>query len=182
MPIVPDTKDWTWVIEQRCAECGFDASAVARDELGTLVRENAAVWVKVLDGPGPLRERPSDDRWSALEYACHVRDVFLLYDERTRLMLDQTDPQFASRDQDAAAVEGRYNEQDPAAVGEELVAAAGAMAATLDGVGDRWDRTGRRDDGARFTIDSLARYMIHDPVHHVDDVANGYAALGERGG
>ena len=23
MPIEPDTKDWTWVLDRRCEECGF---------------------------------------------------------------------------------------------------------------------------------------------------------------
>ena len=26
-PIVPDTKDWTWVLDRPCEECGFDATA-----------------------------------------------------------------------------------------------------------------------------------------------------------
>jgi hypothetical protein len=25
MPVVPDDKDWTWVLARRCPECGFDA-------------------------------------------------------------------------------------------------------------------------------------------------------------
>jgi hypothetical protein len=181
VPIVPDTKDWTWVIERGCPACGFDASTVDRSELAELCRENARQWVEVLEGPGPVRQRPEDDTWSALEYACHVRDVYLLYDERVRRMLAEDDPTFANRDQDAAAVEGRYAEQDPAVVAEELAAAAEAMAATFDAVEDvAWDRPGRRDDRARFTIDTLARYMIHDPVHHIDDVAKGYAAIADR--
>ena len=37
-------------------------------------------------GPTPeeLRRRPDPATWSTLEYACHVRDVFRLYDERLR--------------------------------------------------------------------------------------------------
>jgi len=27
--IQPDTKDWTWVLSQRCPECGFTATDVA---------------------------------------------------------------------------------------------------------------------------------------------------------
>jgi len=29
---------------------------------------------------------------------------------------------------------------------------------------------GRRSDGAVFTVASFARYMVHDPVHHLYDV------------
>ena len=39
MTIQPDTKDWTWVLDKRCPECGFDASAVSFLEIPRLVRE-----------------------------------------------------------------------------------------------------------------------------------------------
>ena len=28
-PVEPDTKDWTWVLDQPCAECGYDAATCA---------------------------------------------------------------------------------------------------------------------------------------------------------
>ena len=27
-------------------------------------------------------------------------------------------------------------------------------------------------------VDTFARYLIHDPVHHLDDVSKGFAVLG----
>jgi len=36
--------------------------------------------------------------------------------------------------------------------------------------GDQWARTGRRGDGASFTVETFARYFVHDPVHHLYDV------------
>jgi len=36
--------------------------------------------------------------------------------------------------------------------------------------GDQWQRTGFRSDGAWFTVESFARYFIHDLVHHLYDV------------
>jgi hypothetical protein len=36
--IVPDTKDWIWVLDRACPECGFDASAVDRTTLGIRTR------------------------------------------------------------------------------------------------------------------------------------------------
>ena len=35
---------------------------------------------------------------------------------------------------------------------------------------DQWGRTGRRSNGSVFTVDTLARYFTHDPVHHLHDV------------
>jgi hypothetical protein len=175
--IEPDTKDWTWVLDRRCDECGFDASTLAATEVAGLIRENAASWRELLDRPG-VTERPSPDRWSALEYACHVRDVYRIYDERLALMLAEDDPSFPNWDQDAAAVDDRYNEQDPADVVAGIEAAGAALADRFDGVPDGgWARTGARSDGAHFTIDTFARYLIHDPVHHVHDVRHGFAAL-----
>jgi hypothetical protein len=144
-----------------------------------MVRANAAAWQDVLARPGGLTTRPSDDRWSALEYACHVRDVFRLYDQRLEMMLTEDDPDFTNWDQDVTAVEDRYNAQDPVTVAGEITAAAARLADRFDSVaGDTWLRTGNRSDGARFTVESFARYMVHDPVHHLDDVARGFARLG----
>ena len=125
MSIEPDTKDWTWVLQRRCPECGFDASTVSVPEAADLVRDNAARWPAVL-GRQDARERPSPDRWSPLEYGCHVRDVFRLFDRRLHLMLDDDDPLFANWDQDEAALADRYADQDPAVVCEQLLAAAEA--------------------------------------------------------
>jgi DinB superfamily len=171
MPITPDTKDWTWVLDRRCPECGFESATVPKEHVAPMIRDNAAEWRGVLSSSTDLSRRPSDDRWSTLEYACHVRDVFELYDYRLRLMLDEDDPTFPNWDQDVTAVEARYNEQDPARVADELDAAAHTLAESFDTVhGEQWQRTGTRSDGAHFTIDTFARYLIHDPVHHLYDV------------
>lgn len=170
--IVPDDKDWTWVLRQPCPECGFDASSVSVAEVGRLVRANAASWAEVLGAPAAdVRRRPQPDRWSALEYAAHVRDVHRLFRERLALMLTEDDPLFANWDQDETAIAERYGEQDPAVVRGELVAAADALATDFEAVdGRQWERPGRRSDGARFTVESFARYFLHDPVHHLWDV------------
>jgi len=171
MPIVPDSKDWTWVLESRCPECGFDASTARSADVAGMIRSNASRWYEILTRPD-VRQRPSDDRWSPLEYGCHVRDVFRLYDERLRLMLETDDPQYPNWDQDVTAVKDRYNEQDPVIVAQELHEAAACLAERFDGVeGQDWRRTGTRSDGARFTVDTFSRYLIHDPIHHLWDVS-----------
>jgi DinB superfamily len=177
VPIVPDAKDWTWVLERPCPECGFDASAFPAAEVAALIRSNAAAWERLLSGPAAeLRRRPSDERWSTLEYACHVRDVCRLYDERLDLMLRRDDPLYANWDQDATAAEEDYNAQDPATVAAELRTAALGLADAFDQVvGAQWQRTGRRSDGAVFTVDTFSRYLVHDPVHHLFDVTGARA-------
>jgi hypothetical protein len=169
--IVPDAKDWTWVLDRRCPDCGFDASAGAIDAVPELVRGNALQWAQLLEDGAIHPGRPEPGVWSPLEYACHVRDVYDRFDRRISLMLTEWNPLFPNWDQDATAISDRYEEQDPTAVVNGLTRAAEALATRLEGVSppDR-PRPGRRSDGALFTVDSIARYMIHDPIHHVWDV------------
>ena len=170
MPITPDTKNWTWVLERPCPDCGYDAASIEREQVGALIRENATAWQGVL-ARSDVRTRPNDDTWSPLEYGCHVRDVFRICDVRLDLMLRQDEPQFPNWDQDETALADRYDTQDPATVAGELLDAAHRCAARFDGVaGDEWARPGLRSDGSRFTVESFSRYLLHDPVHHLHDV------------
>ncbi len=166
-----ETKDWTWVLTRPCEECGLDASALDVTAVPRMLRENADAWVRLLALRADVAVRPSPQVWSPLEYACHVRDVFGRFAVRLQLMLTEDDPLFANWDQDATAVEEGYAQQDPAAVAVELEAAAEVAAAGFAAVsGDEWRRTGRRSDGRAFTVETLARYFVHDPVHHLHDV------------
>ena len=167
---MPDTKDWTWVLHRVCDECGYDAKAVNRPDVPSAIRHNAAEWLQVLATP-EVRRRPTPRTWSALEYGCHVRDVFQIFDQRLQLMLEEPDPLFPNWDQDVAAVEERYDQQDPAVVGRELVEEAARIAAVFEGVaGRQWQRPGRRSDGASFTVETIAKYYLHDVQHHLHDV------------
>jgi hypothetical protein len=175
--IEPDTKDWTWVLERPCPDCGFDAAAVAPRDVPDLLRANIAQWAPLLAHPNVTR-RPDDATWSALEYACHVRDVFRLFDVRLRLMLTEDDAAFANWDQDATALEQDYASQDPGVVARDLADAGNVLAAAFGNVrDDEWKRTGLRSDGARFTVNTFATYLLHDPTHHVWDVRKGYETL-----
>lgn len=176
MAITPDDKDWTWVLERPCPDCGLDVTQLPASAVAAGLRANAALWRPLLDHPRAA-DRPSEDRWSALEYACHVRDLFDLYAERLALMLAEDDPTFANWDQDATAIAARYSESDPAAVADAVEAAGTRLADQFEVLtAEQWRRTGGRSDGARFTIDTFSRYLLHDPVHHVWDAEQGYRA------
>jgi len=167
--VVPDGKDWTWVVERRCPECGFDAAGVPRTALAPLLRKAAGDWPAIASAEWS-RRRPAPAIWSPLEYAAHVRDAVDLARERLALSLAEDDPEYESWDQDAAAVAGRYGEQDPSAVADQVGAALLSFAAAVDAVPEgSWGRTGRRTDGYRLTVDSLVRYFAHDVMHHLWD-------------
>jgi hypothetical protein len=170
MPITPDTKNWTWVLERACPQCGLDTTVLRYEEIPELLRANADQWPAAL-ARADVRVRPDDSTWSALEYGAHVRDVFVIFRGRLTAILTEDEPTFANWDQDATAVEQRYAEQDPARVSEELLAAASLCADDFEAVADSLrGRVGHRTDGATFTVDTLARYLLHDPVHHLWDV------------
>jgi hypothetical protein len=118
-PIPPDTKDWTWVLDRPCPECGYDASTVGVADLPHLIRANATVWLALMADP-EVGVRPEPHIWSPLEYACHVHDVHQVFHERVTAMMVEDEPQFANWDQDTTAVERRYDEQVPAIVGPTI--------------------------------------------------------------
>jgi hypothetical protein len=168
--IAPDTKDWTWVLDRPCGECGFDAASFRRDEVGRAIRANAAAWVPLLQRPD-VGMRPHASKWSVLEYACHVRDVLGIFDARLLVMLRDVDPVFENWDQDKTAVADRYERQDPGVVASQILSASSVLAAHYEGVTDaQWHRPGTRSDGSRFTVETLAIYGLHDPIHHLWDV------------
>jgi hypothetical protein len=170
MPIIPDEKDWTWVLSRPCSECGFDASTVTPSTVPGSVENMLPRWRAVLRRPD-VAERPNDSTWSALEYACHVRDVFSLFDRRLNLMLTDDHAKFENWDQDRTAVENDYAGSDPAVVSAELTAEGQQVAASFAGVKEsQWGRTGLRSNGSEFTVLTLAQYFLHDVVHHLADV------------
>ncbi len=172
--LVPDQPDWTWVLERRCPECGVDVQELDLERTPALIRENAAAWVEILTGSGGSTDLSTPrklNHWSPLEYACHVRDVFELYDYRLGLMLTQDGPHYPNWDQDSTAIEKDYPSSDPVVVAGELTEKADLLATRFETVtGDDWSRTGFRSDGAAFTVATFARYLLHDPMHHLWDV------------
>lgn len=170
IPPDPDDKDWTWTLTRPCPECGFAAAAIDRVAIPALVRDAVSRFPDVLARPDATA-RPSPLVWSALEYACHVRDVCRLFTERLQLMQREDDPRFANWDQDATALQERYWEQDPEVVSRALAAAGEAAAVAFTHVGSNdWERHGTRSNGSAFTVETLGRYFLHDLFHHVWDV------------
>ena len=170
MPIVPDEKDWTWVLSRPCSQCGFDASTVTPSTVPGSVESMLPRWRAVLRR-SDVTERPDEGTWSALEYSCHVRDVFSLFDRRLNLMLAVDDARFENWDQDQTALDSDYAHADPAVVSAELTAEGEQVAASFARVQEsQWQRTGLRSNGSEFTVLTLAQYFLHDVVHHLADV------------
>lgn len=164
----PDTKDWTFVIEHGCPDCGFLPQTV--EQTGARLRATLPAWETALSR-SEAAQRPAPQVWSPVEYACHVRDTCELFVRRLDLMLGQDNPMFDNWDQDATAIEQDYFHQDPSTVLTELNQQVLSAASAFDDVrSDQWGRPGRRSNGSVFTVATFAVYFLHDVEHHVWDV------------
>src|SRR5215211_3596732 len=71
---------------EACPVCGFEWDAVSAGELAPRLAATAQAFVEVLGGDRALvSARPEPERWSALEYGAHVRDV--LFNIRDRIFV-----------------------------------------------------------------------------------------------
>jgi hypothetical protein len=174
-----------------CEECGFDSDSVSSADADTTIRSFGRRYRAPLtrflpgeDGDALLRLRPAASTWSALEYACHVRDVFDLYDTRIRRVVDEDTPSFESMGRDERAVRERYNEQHAPTVADELATNAERLATTVAGLqhGD-WERTGVNPypEPAPRTALWMVRNVVHEANHHLLDIGRGLRAVRERG-
>ncbi|WP_230304383.1 MULTISPECIES: hypothetical protein [unclassified Rhodococcus (in: high G+C Gram-positive bacteria)] len=69
---MPDTRDWTFVLDGGCPECGYTLHDPATT--GQRLRAGVPRWQAVLRRPN-VAERPAPRVWSTLEYASHARDL-----------------------------------------------------------------------------------------------------------
>src|SRR5699024_7883219 len=92
--VIPDTKDWTWVLSQRCPECELDAQRIAPDE----IRESAPRYIgrfrARLEEGEAASTRPKGGVWAPVEYGGHLRDVCVVFRSRVRAMLLHEEPSY----------------------------------------------------------------------------------------
>ena len=163
-----------------CAECGFsyDTLAVpdALDALrgfGKRYRIPLTRGLKDEDLDALLRAHPLDDTWSALEYACHVRDVFAV--QRERLARALVEPGFWPEPMrgEERVLEMAYNEQDPVGVADDLAANGTALASFAENLSNEQLELTigyRYPEVAERTLSWLIVHTVHEGEHHLLDV------------
>jgi hypothetical protein len=164
----------------RCEPCQFvysdvDATALperftsfgARYRAVLLPPDRSAAW------PGILRTRPEEGVWSALEYACHVRDVFLVQRDRLYIALVEDKPAFAPMHRDRRVTLARYNQQDPEEVAEQLSLAARLIAqafGALDAAQLQRRCIYNFPAPAERSLLWVGQHAVHEGEHHLRDV------------
>lgn len=170
--IQPDTKDWTWVVERPCPECGFDPASAPPEALPGLIEDASERLQLALErGDATVRTRPGV--WSVVEYSQHMADVLEVMTQRLRAILDAAgaDAAFESWDGDAVAQASEYDHANTHVTGILVKQrAAAAASAWAEPTGEQWGWTGVRSDGVRFTAAGLGAYLAHELVHHLRDV------------
>jgi len=160
---------------ETCGECGYCYGALRREDIATELRTRALSYVGFLTAfdVQRLREHPRPGVWSALEYACHVRDVHMVQGARILQACHEDRPDFASMRREERVLEQGYNEQDRDVVAAQIRGSADTLARTLDRLDHAgWARTGiyHWPTTEVRTVDWIARHTVHESVHHFRDI------------
>jgi hypothetical protein len=157
-----------------CDECGFVYESVGSDEVADLLRGFGPKFADRLSAPPEqLYTRPEPEVWSAVEYGCHVRDLFLIQRERLFVALVEDTPNFAPMYRDSRVELARYNSISVAQLIEELAVASRLVADTFAALEpDQWSRLCIYNFPAptERSMVWLGQHTIHEGTHHLMDV------------
>jgi hypothetical protein len=119
------------------------------------------------------RAHPIEGTWSALEYACHARDVFAVQRERLAHALVEHEYTPPPMRRDERVSEMRYNEQDPAGVADDLAANATTLATYIENFSEadlaRTMHYGYPEPALR-PLSWVAVHTVHEGEHHLLDI------------
>ena len=158
-----------------CGQCGFVYEELPVDRVSDALRAFGSTYRDALAGVDAevAVARIEPTVWSALEYAAHVRDVFLIQRERAVLGRVVERPSLAPMSRDERVELCRYTSQPLEDVLGQLAMAADLCALVFEGLTPTdWDReviyhwptTSVRD------LRWVGRHTVHEGTHHLGDV------------
>jgi len=164
-----------------CAECGYVYDAVRPAEVPGRIRQVADEAAAACEGvePEAAARRPAPTTWSVLEYACHIRDVFLVQRERAVLAQVEECPSVARMHRDERVSLCRYDAHPLPVVLQQLHVAAELCASVFAAMPApawsrrliyNWPEPQERD------LLWLGRHTVHEGEHHLLDVRRGLAS------
>jgi S-DNA-T family DNA segregation ATPase FtsK/SpoIIIE len=167
----------------RCDSCSFVYADVDAPAIPARLAAFGIQYTALLLPPGRsaawfgiLRTRPEESVWSALEYACHVRDVFLVQRDRLFTALVEDIPTFTPMYRDQRVTLARYNTQDPEEVAAQLATAARLIAQAFDALDSA--QLQRRciynfPAPTKRSLLWVGQHTIHEGEHHCRDIERG---------
>ena len=173
-----------------CPECGFADLEVTGDPaiglvtwhydegrfgsagptITTASEQIAAILRSRTDG---LRIRATPDRWSPLEYACHVRDALIVQRERVLKALRGHGAEPLPMGRDERVAHDAYNEQQPRNVAVQVEQTALLFVDLLERLSPTdWDLEVAYlfPDASMKTLRWIAVHTAHEVVHHLHDI------------
>jgi DinB superfamily len=158
----------------QCDQCGFAYDDLPEEQIGRALRSLPAQYGTVLAiDVDLLRAHPITGVWSALEYACHVRDIFDVQRGRVEVALIEDDPSFEPMGREELVETQRYNEQDPVDVEQQLTLNARELAKLFAALTpDQMARTAFYNYPTRGirTVAWIGRHTVHEGRHHLQDM------------
>ncbi|MEU4289177.1 DinB family protein [Kribbella sp. NPDC026596] len=162
-------------VDGYCEQCGFNYDTGDLQGTVTLLVRQAAecsmALTKAAAGPDPnvVRLRPKPEVWSAIEYACHVRDVLEVQRLRIAQCLAEDRPVYAPMDRTGRVKQLKYEDQDPMEVAAALMRFArefGAAARVL--TPPQLGRLGLYNYPVRAprSLGWIIRHTAHEIQHH----------------
>ena len=159
-----------------CVSCGLAYEDVAVGDIPDRLRVVTTEIRELISGltAAQLTRRPDEQTWSALEYLCHVRDVYVASTIRLYRARKESTPQIEPVFNDLRVLRFRYNEADVHGVLHEMGLALGGLIDEMGHTSD-WDRTFTRQPGEERTAGWLVRQALHEAMHHGADMRSSAA-------
>jgi DinB family protein len=168
---------------ERCEVCGFVWETVDRHDVGPRVAAGCVEIEDMLAGDSELLgARPAPERWSATEYAAHVRDVLITLRDRMVIGLVEDDPSFKPMYRDERIDLGLYRADTPGSVADELRAARAMFVRLFDAIDpDQLDRPVEYPwpHPTRRSLLWMGQQAVHEVEHHRSDIASNLASVGD---
>ena len=159
--------------------CGFAWEAVGRDEIAPRVDAGTAeIAALIVADPARSVVRPSEQRWSATQYAAHVRDVLNTLRDRLVIGLVEDDPSFNPMYRDERVDLGLYDTDPVEAVAGELRAATAMFIRLFEAVDpEHLSRPVQYGfpSPARRSLLWMGQQAVHEVEHHGADIAENLA-------
>jgi len=166
-----------------CDGCGFRYEELPPEAIASTLRSFPQSYRQLLTDGTPdavLRRRPHPSVWSALEYACHVRDVLLVQRDRAVLALVEERPSFPRMYRDERVEFAGYATESPEDVADHIDMATALVATVFERMSaGQLTRTFvyNYPTAAEHDLAWLGRHIVHEARHHLADVMSVLARL-----